>query len=117
MQHRNYAVLVMWFFRCSSPKVEAFSGNHIQKLSDKPLNSHGEDPGDVFLPTVESYSSLSSTSKKANEEETDEAVSTDSDKSHPIVHEHDEENKKLVNQEESFEELPYVPTTLPIERY
>lgn len=49
------------------------------------------------------------------EDETD--MSSDSGKGTPITAENKDENKKLVNQEESFEELPYVPTTLPLERY
>lgn len=49
-------------------------------------------------------------------DETDE--SSDSDRNELIIttNTENEENKKLVNQEESFEELPYVPTTLPLER-
>lgn len=48
-------------------------------------------------------------------------VSSDSDEGTLIavaqdVVQDNEEHKKLVNQEESFEELPYVPTTLPLER-
>lgn len=43
-------------------------------------------------------------------------LSTDSDRGTFVILENEDENKRLVNQE-SFEELPYVPTTLPLERF
>ena len=44
-------------------------------------------------------------------------ISTDSDRVTLALGENEEEHKTLVNTSESFdEELPYVPTTLPLER-
>lgn len=53
--------------------------------------------------------------QEADGEEGD--ISTDSDRVTLVVAECEEEHKTLVNTSESFEEeLPYVPTTLPLER-
>lgn len=52
-----------------------------------------------------------------NDANDDTDISTDSEKVKLVILESDDESKKLMNQEESFEELPYIPTTLPSERY